>query len=158
MASPSNGAPQCTSYFQSMVNTLFPGIIGKGWFVYLDDLIFVYKNLDSHLQQLSLVFQKLTEADLKAKFTKCEFLKSRMEFLGHLLDGDGIHTADSKITAVQKSPAHKSVENVRSFLGLAGYNKAFVKNFPSIASPLTRFLKKVLPFFGTMLNKTVSQP
>ncbi len=104
-----------------MVNTLFSGVIGKGLFVYLDDLIVVSKDLDSHLQQLPLVFQNPTQADLKAKLTKCEFLKSRIEFLEYLVDGDGICTVDSKITAVQKLSTPKSVENVRSFLGLTGY-------------------------------------
>ncbi len=111
--------------------------------MYLDDFIVVSKDLDSHLQQLSLVFKKLTQLSLKAKLTKCEFLKTRIEFLGHLVNGDGIHTVDSKITAVQKFPTPKSVENVR---GLAGYYRAFVKNFASIASPLTRLLKKDVLF------------
>ncbi len=115
--------------------------------MYLDDLIVVSKYLDSHLQQLSLVFQKLTQTGLKAMLSKCEFLKSRIEFLGHLFDGDGIHTVDSKITAMQELPTHKSVENVKSFLGLAGYYRAFVKKkFASIASPLTCLLKKDVPF------------
>ncbi len=77
-------------------------LLVKVFFVYLDDLIVASKDLDSHLQQLFLVFQNLTEAGLKAKFTKCEFLKSRIEFLEHLVDGDGIHTVDSKINVVQK--------------------------------------------------------
>ncbi len=132
--------------FQRMVNTLFSGVVGKGLFVYLDDLIVVSKDLDSHLQKFSLVFQKLKQAGLKAKLTKCEFLKSRIEFLGHLVDGDGIHTVDSKITAVQKFPTPKSVENVRSSLGLAGYYRAFVRNFASIAFPLMRLLKKDVSF------------
>ena len=132
--------------FQRMINSLFAGAIGNGLFVYLDDLIIVSKDIDSHLKQLSQVFQKLTEAGLKVKLTKCEFLKSRIEFLGHLIDGDGIHTVDSKIVAVKNFPTPKSVENVRSFLGLAGYYRAFVKSFASIASPLTRLLKKDTPF------------
>ncbi len=82
--------------------------------MYIDDLIVVSKDLESQLQQLSLVFQKLTQAGIKAKLTKWEFLKSRIEFLGHLVDGDGIHTVDPKIIAVQKFPTPKSVENVRS--------------------------------------------
>ncbi len=90
--------------FQRIINTLFGGVIGNGLFVYLDDLIFVSKDIDSHLQKLSLVFQKLTQAGLKVKLTKCEFLKSRIEFLGHLVDGDGVHTVDSKITAVKNFP------------------------------------------------------
>ncbi len=129
-----------------MVNALFSSVIGKGWLVFLDDLIVVSKDLESHFQQLFLVFQKLKQAGLKAKLTKCEFLKSRIEFLGHLVDGDGIHTVDSKITTVQKFPTPTSVEKVRSFLGLAGYYRAFIKDFPSIGSPLTRLLKKDVPF------------
>ncbi len=95
------------------------------------------------------------------------FLKSRIEFLGHLVDGDGIHTVDSKITTVKNFPTPKSVENVRSFLGLAGYYGAFVKNFASIASPLTRLLKKDVPFlwndaqqqsFNTLKNALTSAP
>ncbi len=82
--------------FQRMVSTLFSGVIGNGLFVYLDDLIVVSKDLDSHLQQFFLVFQKLPQSGLKAKLTKCEFLKSRIEFLGHLVDGDGIHTMNRK--------------------------------------------------------------
>ncbi len=132
--------------FQRMVNTLFSGVINKGLVVYLDYLIVVPKNLSIHLQQLSLVFLKLKQVGLKAKVTKCEFLKSRIEFLGHLVDGDGIHKGDFKITAVQKFPTPKSVENVRSSLGLAGYYRAFMKNFASIASPLARLLKKDVLF------------
>ncbi len=74
--------------FQRMVNTLFSGVIGKALFVYIDNLIVVSKELDSHLKQLSLVFQKLTQVDLNAKFTKCEFPKPRIELIGHLVDGD----------------------------------------------------------------------
>ncbi len=144
--------------FQRMVNTLFSGVTDKGLFVYVDDLIVVSKNLDSRLQQLSLVFRKLTLAGLKAKLTKCEFLKSRIEFLGHLLDRDEIHTVDSKITAVQKFPTPKSVENVGSFLGLAGYYRAFVKkNLPLLPLLLRTFSKRMCPSFGTMLNNTVSK-
>ncbi len=109
-------------------------------------LSFVSKDLDSHLQQLSLVFQKLTQAGLKAKLTKYEFFKSSIKFLGNLVDGDGIHTVDSKIVAVQNFLTPKSVGNVRSFLGLPGYYRTSVKNFASIASPLTRLLKKDVPF------------
>ncbi len=114
--------------------------------MYIDDLIVVSKDLNNHLQHLSLVFQNLTQGGLKAKLTKCEFLKSSIEFLGHLVDGDSIHTVDSKIVVVQKFPTSKSVENMRSFSGLDGYYRTFVNNFDSIASPLTSHLKRDVPF------------
>ncbi len=80
-----------------------------------------------------------------ARLSKCDFLKSRIEFLGHVVDVEGIHTVDSKINAVKHFPTPQSVENVRSFLDLAGYYRAFVRNFASVASPLTRLLKKDVP-------------
>ncbi len=123
--------------FQRMVNSLFPGLIGNGMFCYLDDLIIVSKDLQSHLHKLDLVFTKIEEAGLKAKLSKCDFLKSRIKFLGHVVDGEGIHTVDSKINAVKHFPTPQNVENVRSFLGLPGYYRAFVRDFASIASPLT---------------------
>ncbi len=116
--------------FQRMISSLFAGVVGEGLHVYLDELRVVSEDLDSHLQQLSLIFQKLTQAGLKVKLTKCEFLKSRIEFHGHLVDGNGIHTVDSKITAVKNFPTLRSVENVCSFLALAGYYRAFVKSMP----------------------------
>ncbi len=130
--------------FQKMVNSLFLGFIGNGVFSYLDDLIIISKDLDLH--KLDLVFTKLEEACLKAKLSECDFLKSRIEFLGHVVDGEGIHTIDSKINTVKHFPTPQNVENVSSFIGLAGYYRGFVRNFASIASPLTRLLKKDVPF------------
>ncbi len=112
--------------FQRVVNTLFSGIICNGLFAYLDGLIVVSRDLDSHLQELSLVFHKHTQAGLKAKLTKCEFLKSRIEFLGHYC---------------AEVPYSQICEEC-FFLGRTGCYRAFVKNFASIAPLLTRLLKK----------------
>ncbi len=87
--------------FQRMINTMFSDLIGKGVYAYLGDLIIFSKDGDRHLAKVEAVLLKIREAGLNAKLTKCEFLKSKIAFLGHTVDGDGIHTMDDKISAIK---------------------------------------------------------
>ncbi len=106
--------------FQRMMNTIFAEEMSKNVYAYLDDVIICGKNSKSHFS-LEVVLLKLIESGLKAKLTKCEFLKSKIKFLCHVVDGDGIHTVENKILPVKNFPQPKDVESVRSFLGLCGY-------------------------------------
>ncbi len=121
--------------FQRMINKLFSDLIGKGVYAYLDDFIICSQDGDSHLAKLEVVLLKLREVGLKAKLTKCEFLKSKITFLGHTVDGDGIHTKDDKISAIKNFPQPQNVEKVRSFLGLCGYYRPFIRGFARVATP-----------------------
>ena len=77
-------------------------MIGENVYCYLDDLIIFNKDIDSHLTSLESVLLRLREAGLKAKLSKCDFLRKSISFLGHVVDADGIHTMDDKIKAVKK--------------------------------------------------------
>ena len=136
-------APIC---FSRLMGQIFGDLVGKNVFVYLDDIIIFDKNVDSHFQTLTEVMKRLTQAGLKIKTSKCVFLKRSISFLGHRVDAEGIHTLDDKIKAIKNFPQPTTVENVRSFLGLCGYYRSFVKGFASIASPLNVLLKKDRPF------------
>ncbi len=130
-----------------MINTLFADILGKDIYVYLNDLIICSKSGDNyHLANLEAALFKLKEAGLKARLTKWEFLKANITFLGHIVDGNGIHTMDDKISAIKKYQQPRTVENVRSFIELCGCYRPFVDKFAKIASPLTQLLKKEIPF------------
>ncbi len=87
--------------FQRMINTLFSDMIGKEVYAYLDDLIICSKDGNSHLARLEAVLLKLREAGLKVMLTKYEYLKQKITFLGHTVDGDGIHTMDDNISAIK---------------------------------------------------------
>lgn len=97
-------------------------------FVYMDDLIVVSRDLDSHFEKLTLVFERLSQTRLKLNLQRCNFLKSRIAFFGHIVDHEGIHTSGAKVSAVKIFPTPKTADNVRSFLGFAVYYRAFVKD------------------------------
>ncbi len=132
--------------FQRMINTLFSDMLGNHAFAYLNDVIICNKDPESHFATLEAVLLKLKKAGLKAKVTKCEFLKAKISFLGHMVNENGIHNMGDKIMAVKNFPQPQDVEKVRSFLGLCGYYSCFVKNFAALASPLTQLMKKDIPF------------
>ncbi|GJZ59856.1 putative reverse transcriptase domain-containing protein, partial [Tanacetum coccineum] len=81
-----------------------------------------------------------------AKFSKCEFWLLEVQFLRHVINGDGIHVDPSKIKAVKNWEAPRSPSEIRSFLGLAGYYRRLIENFSKIAKPLTVLTQKSKTF------------
>ena len=80
---------------------------------------------------------KLREHQLYAKFSKCKFWLKEVAFLGHVLSAGGVAVDPSKVSDVLSWNQPKSVTQVRSFLGLAGYYRRFIENFSKIAKPMT---------------------
>ncbi|GJV66274.1 putative reverse transcriptase domain-containing protein [Tanacetum coccineum] len=97
-----------------------------------------------HEEHLRLVLELLKKERLYAKFSKCEFWLREVQFLGHVINGDGIHVDPSKIKVVKNWEAPRTLSEVRSFLGLAGYYHRFIENFSKIAKPLTDTLCNAL--------------
>ncbi|GJY93690.1 putative reverse transcriptase domain-containing protein [Tanacetum coccineum] len=101
---------------------------------------------EEHVEHLRLVLGLLKKEKLYAKFSKCEFWLREAQFLGHVINGNGIHVDPSKIEAVKKWKAPRTPTEVRSFLGLAGYYRRFIKNFSKIAKSLTILTQKCKTF------------
>ncbi|GKF94932.1 putative reverse transcriptase domain-containing protein, partial [Tanacetum coccineum] len=87
----------------------------------------------------------LKKEKLYAKFCKCEFWLREVQFLGHVINGNGIHVDPSKIEAAKDWKAPRTLTEARSFLGLAGYCRRFIKNFSKMAKSLTILTQKSLP-------------
>ncbi|GBG77218.1 hypothetical protein CBR_g23545 [Chara braunii] len=109
---------------------------------YLDDILVFSKTLKEHQGHLRQVLEKLREANFKINAKKCEWAKTQVLYLGHVLDGDGIKPEDSKIAAIRDWPTPRTLTELRSFLGRANYYRKFVRNFSTIVAPLRRLLKK----------------
>ncbi len=131
--------------FLRMVNSLFAGVIGNGLFVYLDDLNVVSKDLESHYRDLDLVFSRLREAALKANLSKCKFLKAVSSSLGtsSMEQAFTLFTLKFMLLRTFLLPDHLTMSGL--FLGLQGTTVLLCVTL-SIASPLTRLLKRDAPF------------
>lgn len=110
--------------------------------VYLDDIIVYSVSLQEHLVALKRVFTTLRQSNLKIQLDKTEFLKREAEYLGHIISDKGVRPNPKKISAIQNFPIPQTTKQIKSFLGLTGYYRKFIKNYAKIAKPMTNFLKK----------------
>ena len=99
-------------------------------------------NLEENSEHLRIVLHTLTERQLYAKLSKCQFWLDRVTFLGHVISAEGVSVDPHKIEAMVNWKPPKNVSEVRSFLGLAGYYRKFVEGFSRIAAPLTKLTRK----------------
>jgi len=135
--------------------------------VYIDDLIIFSTSLQEHIQNLKLVFQKLREARLKIQLDKSEFLRKEVDFLGHVVTPEGIKPNPKKIEAIMKFPVPRTQKQIKSFLGILGYYRKFIKDFAKLTKPMTHCLKKnervidtkeFIDCFQTCKNVLTSEP
>ena len=88
------------------------------------------------------MLRRLYLARLKVNVRKCQFLKKSLEYLGHVVTAEGIMMQEGKIKSICEYPTPTNVKGIRRFLGMVGYYHPFIKNFASIAKPLTELTKR----------------
>ncbi|WVZ63799.1 hypothetical protein U9M48_013404 [Paspalum notatum var. saurae] len=161
------GLTNAPSTFMRLMNEVLRPFIGLFVVVYFDDILIYSKTMDEHLDHLSAVFYALRTAHLFANMEKCIFCTQRVSFLGYVVTPRGIEVDSSKIAAIQEWPTPTTVTQIRSFLGLAGFYRRFVRDFSSIAAPLHELTKKDVPFawrdsqevaFSTLKDKLTHAP
>ena len=140
------GLTNAPSTFMRLMNHVLRAFIGKFVVVYFDDILIYSKSLHDHVSHLQLVLDVLRKEKLYANLKKCTFCTDKLVFLGFVVSSKGIEVDEEKIKAIQEWPTPSSVNNVRSFHGLASFYRRFIKDFSTIAAPLTEVIKKNVTF------------
>jgi hypothetical protein len=126
----------------NMMNKVFMEELDKFVVVFIDDILVYSATTEEHEQHLRTMLERLSQHQLYAKFSKCEFWIEEVAFLGHVLFAKAVVVDPTKIKAVKEWEQPHNVSEIRSFLGLAGYYCRFIENFSKIAHPMTNLLKK----------------
>ncbi|XP_057692513.1 uncharacterized protein K02A2.6-like [Corythoichthys intestinalis] len=134
------GITSAPALFQRAMDQILSGLPGVQ--CYLDDILCTGANDEEHLRNLDAVLKRLRQYGLRVRKEKCEFLRPSVEYLGHVIDHEGLHKAPSKTKAIVDAPAPENVSQLRSFLGLLNYYGRFIPNLASLLKPLHELLCK----------------
>jgi len=121
------------------MDTILQGI--PSTICYLDDILVTGVTEAEHLQNLEEVLKRLQANGLRVKSQKCHFMEPSVEYLGHRIDGKGVHTTSQKVEAILQAPTPQNPQQLRSFLGLLHYYGKFLPNLSTLLYPLNHLLK-----------------
>ncbi len=128
--------------FQRLMNEIFADLIGKGVYIYLDDIIIYSGTIERHLELIKEVLERLKRANLRAKPSKCKILVTRVPILGHIVE-DGVLRPDSeRIRAIVELPRPINSKEVQRFIGLTGFLRSFLPNCSRVVAPLSEIIGK----------------
>ncbi|KAG5540501.1 hypothetical protein RHGRI_020647 [Rhododendron griersonianum] len=140
------GLTNAPAVFMCLMNKIFTPYLDRFVVVFIDDILVYSPSEQDHEEHLRIVLQVLRENQLYAKASKCEFWMKEVKFLGHVVSEKGISVDKSKVEAVMDWKRPKTVFEIRSFLGLAGYYRRFIQDFSTLAKHMTRLTQKGVKF------------
>lgn len=161
------GLTNAPATFMTLMHDIFRPYLDDFIVIYLDDILVFSKTKEDHIQHLRTVLEVLRKHQLYAKLSKCDFLKTEVDFLGHVVTPEGIKMDPKKLTAIQDWPQPTNLKEVQSFLGLVNYYRRFIRNHAELCAPLTDLTRKEQPFtwtqqqqaaFDTLKQKLTSDP
>ncbi|GJW44573.1 putative nucleotidyltransferase, ribonuclease H [Tanacetum coccineum] len=140
------GLTNAPAVFMDLMNRVCKPYLDKFVIVFIDDILIYSKNKQEHEEHLKLILELLKKEELYAKFSKCEFWIPKVQFLGHVIDSQGIHVDPAKIESIKDWASPKSPTEIHQFLGLVGYYRRFIEGFSKIAKPMTKLTQKKVKF------------
>ncbi|XP_076289805.1 uncharacterized protein LOC143213638 [Lasioglossum baleicum] len=133
--------------FVRFINMVFRDLLQqKVILAYMDDIIVPSSDLESGIQKLEQVLAVASDHGLEINWKKCSWLRSKVEFLGHIVENGSVRPSEGKTAAVAKFPVPKNAKQVQSFLGLTGYFRKFIEGYSTIARPLKNLLRAGVTF------------
>ena len=140
------GLTNVPAAFMDLMHRIFQPYLDQFVVVFVDDILIYSQSEWEQEYHLRIVLQLLRDHQLYPKFSKCEFRLTEVRFLGHVVSASGVSVDPEKVYAVMSWERPKSVFEIRSFLGLAGYYRRFIEDFSRIAAPMTRLTRKEVKF------------
>ena len=135
------GLTNAPATFQAYINRALRGYVDDFCVVYLDDILVFSKSKEEHQQHLELIIERLRRAKLYANAKKCEFFKPELEYLGFLVNKDGIKMDPERVTAISEWPRPQTYHDIQVFLGFCNFYRRFIFNFSAIVQPILSLLK-----------------
>ncbi|GKD76998.1 putative reverse transcriptase domain-containing protein [Tanacetum coccineum] len=136
------GLTNAPAVFMDLMNRVCKPYLDKFVIVFIDDILIYSRNKEEHANHLRIILELLKKEKLHAKFSKCDFWINIVQFLGHMIDSQGIHVDPAKIEAVKNWASSTTPTEVCQFLGLTGYYRRFIKKISKIAKSLTELTQK----------------
>src|ERR1700759_4919160 len=141
------GLTNSPATFQTMMNEIFQDLISERVVaIYMDDILIYTKTKEEHDRVTRLVLERLREHKLYLKAKKCEFCKTKVEYLGMIISENSVEMDPTKVAGVRDWPVPTNIKEVQSFLGFANFYHRFIKDFVKIARPMFDVTKKDVPF------------
>nr|GEW13887.1 putative reverse transcriptase domain-containing protein [Tanacetum cinerariifolium] len=140
------GLTNAPTIFMDLMNRVCKHYLNKFVTVFIDDILIYSKDEKEHEEHLKAILELLKKEELYAKIFKCEFWIPKVQFLGHVIDCQGIHVDPAKIESIKDWASPKSPTEIHQFLGLAGYYRRFIEGFSKIAKPMTKLTQKKVMF------------
>ncbi|GKB32962.1 putative reverse transcriptase domain-containing protein [Tanacetum coccineum] len=136
------GLTNAPAVFMDLMNHVCKPYLDKFVIVFIDDILIYSRNKEEHEDHLRIILELLKKEKLYAKFSKCDFWISIVQFLGYVIDSQRIHVDPAKIKAVKNWASPTTPTKICQFLGLADYYRRFIKDFSMIAKSLTELTQK----------------
>ena len=138
------GTSASPAIFQNFVCKVLAEI--RSIVIYQDDILIMTETMDQHNCVLDKVLNALKNAGVKINHKKCEFFTEKVNYLGHIFDGEGVHPNQEKIRAIIDAPKPQNIKQLQSFIGLCNFYNRFIRNFSDVFAPLYLLLKKDVEF------------